>query len=126
MTSKLVEGRDFPAVLKNGKDHYQAKYSRNKPKPSRHTPYTLPKSEPQPSSSSKVEPKCLLCSFEAPTIQKLKTHLLLKHPKSNFCLFCVGKKGWSDDFASPSQYDEHYKYDKTNINLTFNPKELLI
>ena len=53
--------------------------------------------------------RCLLCDFSAPTAQKLKSHLLLKHPKSNFCLFCVGKKGWSDDFASPSQYDEHYK-----------------
>ena len=53
--------------------------------------------------------RCLLCAYSAPTAQKLKSHLLLKHPKSNFCLFCVGKKGWSDDFASPSQYDEHYK-----------------
>ena len=24
------------------------------------------------------------------------------------CLFCVEKKGWSDDFASGSSYNEHY------------------
>ena len=94
----------FTTFKMNGEDHYQSKYSRIK------TKVNNIKLEPEASSSSsKVEPRCLLCSFEAPTIQKLKTHLLLKHPKSNFCLFCVGKKGWSDDFASPSQYDEHYK-----------------
>ena len=104
--SRLAKPETF---VMNGQDHYQSKYSRNKPKSSNVKAMSNVKLEQEGTSSSKVEPKCLLCSFEAPTIQKLKTHLLLKHPKSNFCLFCVGKKGWSDDFASSSQYDEHYK-----------------
>ena len=51
---------------------------------------------------------CTVCDFEADTVKKLKTHLLLKHPKMNLCLFCIDKKGWSDNFASPAQYQEHY------------------
>jgi len=26
----------------------------------------------------------------------------------NLCLFCVEKKGWSDNFASQSSYNKHY------------------
>lgn len=52
---------------------------------------------------------CPICSQDAGNIKKLKTHILLKHPKQNLCLFCIEKKGWSDTFASQSSYNQHYK-----------------
>lgn len=51
---------------------------------------------------------CPICGFEAVNIQKLKTHLLLKHKELHLCLFCVEKKGWSDTFASQASYNQHY------------------
>jgi hypothetical protein len=51
-------------------------------------------------STSAPATSCPICTFEAISMKKLKTHLLLKHPKLNLCLFCVEKKGWSDTFAS--------------------------
>ncbi len=61
------------------------------------------------SSSGAPSPSpCSICSFSAPSLRKLKTHLLLKHRDQHLCLFCVGRKGWSDAFASQAQYNEHY------------------
>ena len=59
-------------------------------------------------TSSSTNPKCPVCSDEAVNIRKLKTHILLKHPKINLCLFCIEKKGWSDTFATTSSYNNHY------------------
>ena len=48
---------------------------------------------------------CPVCgSSDHQSVRHLKTHLLLKHPNVDLCLFCVEKKGWSDTFASQSQY----------------------
>lgn len=52
---------------------------------------------------------CPICSHEAINVKKLKTHILLKHPKMNLCLFCIEKKGWSDNFVSQASYNQHYK-----------------
>merc|ERR1712173_132038 len=32
---------------------------------------------------------CPVCSIESVNIRRLKTHLLLKHPDVNLCLFCI-------------------------------------
>ncbi len=61
------------------------------------------------SSSEARGSNCPICGFEAVNVKKLKTHLLLKHPELNLCLFCVDKKGWSDTFASQKSYNQHYK-----------------
>ena len=58
---------------------------------------------------------CPICSVEQKGIRPLKTHLLLKHPKVNLCLFCVEKKGWSDTFATQSSYNQHYKENHEGI-----------
>jgi hypothetical protein len=34
--------------------------------------------------------------------------LVLVHPKSHVCLFCLEKKGWSDEFPTQVTYNEHY------------------
>ena len=59
--------------------------------------------------SSAPSATCPACSHDAVNMKKLKTHILLKHPKLNICLFCIEKKGWSDTFASQSSYNQHYK-----------------
>ncbi len=46
------------------------------------------------------------CGHRSSSLRSLKTHLLLKHPSLNVCLFCVEKKGWSDEFASQAQYNK--------------------
>ena len=51
---------------------------------------------------------CPICSVEQKGIRPLKTHLLLKHPKVNLCLFCIEKKGWSDTFVNQASYNLHY------------------
>ena len=60
-------------------------------------------------STSTTPTDCSVCGFSAPDLRKLKSHLLLKHPKLNLCLFCVEKKGWSDTFASQASYKSHYE-----------------
>ena len=35
---------------------------------------------------------CFVCDDKLSDVKKLKTHLLLKHPKMNLCLFCVENK----------------------------------
>jgi len=52
---------------------------------------------------------CFLCSEKSSDIKKLKFHLILKHPKSHICLFCIEKKGWSSEFPSQVSYNEHYQ-----------------
>ena len=64
---------------------------------------------------AKPRTTCPVCSFDAGNIKKLKTHILLKHPKVNLCLFCVEKKGWSDTFATQSSYNQHYKENHEGI-----------
>ena len=49
-------------------------------------------------SNNSVALNCFLCGENASDIKKLKCHLLLKHSKSNICLFCIEKKGWSSEF----------------------------
>merc|ERR1712020_528344 len=58
---------------------------------------------------------CPICAHDAVNMKKLKTHILLKHPKQNLCLFCIEKKGWSDTFASQSSYNQHYKTNHEGI-----------
>jgi len=60
-------------------------------------------------SSSDLELSCFLCAEKVTDIKKLKFHLLLKHPKSHVCLFCIEKKGWSSEFPSQVSYNEHYQ-----------------
>ena len=60
-------------------------------------------------SPTKPKTICPVCSHDEVNIKKLKTHILLKHPKVNLCLFCIEKKGWSDTFATQSSYNQHYK-----------------
>ena len=71
--------------------------------------------EVKASYSNSIGPKCPICDHEAVNIRKLKTHILLKHPKINICLFCIEKKGWSDTFASQSSYNQHYSESHDNI-----------
>ncbi len=59
-----------------------------------------------PPRAAAAAPICIVCGHHAPDVRKLKTHLLLKHPNIHLCLFCVEKKGWSDDFASQAQYNQ--------------------
>ena len=54
-------------------------------------------------------PTCFLCSDTLVDLKKLKFHIMLKHSAKNVCLFCVDKKGWSDEFKSQLSYREHYK-----------------
>ena len=70
---------------------------------------------PEQVLASPATPKttCPVCSYDEVNIKKLKTHILLKHPKVNLCLFCIEKKGWSDTFATQSSYNEHYKVKST-------------
>ena len=75
---------------------------------------------------------CAICNFEAVNIKKLKTHILLKHPKVNLCLVCVEKIGWSDTFASESSYHRHYTENhrriikkKENIKCQYCPAKFL-
>ena len=66
-------------------------------------------------SSATLNATCPVCSHDAINMKKLKTHILLKHPKQNLCLFCIEKKGWSDTFASQSSYNQHYKTNHEGI-----------
>ena len=66
-------------------------------------------------TSSAPTATCPVCSHDAINMKKLKTHILLKHPKQNLCLFCIEKKGWSDTFASQSSYNQHYKTNHEGI-----------
>ena len=42
-------------------------------------------------------------------MKKLKFHIVLKHSELHLCLFCVEKKGWSDEFTSQETYNTHYE-----------------
>jgi len=58
---------------------------------------------------------CFLCSEKLEDMKKLKFHLLLKHPKSHVCLFCIEKKGWSNEFPSQVSYNEHYQDNHSGV-----------
>ncbi|CAB4066793.1 unnamed protein product [Lepeophtheirus salmonis] len=45
----------------------------------------------------------------------LKRHILLKHPSTHLCMFCLDDKGWSDVFPSQGAYNEHYRNIHTGI-----------
>ena len=47
-----------------------------------------------------ADTSCFLCGDPFQDIKKLKFHLVLVHPKSHVCLFCLEKKGWSDEFPT--------------------------
>ena len=52
---------------------------------------------------------CFLCDEQFTDIKKLKFHLVLAHPKSHVCLFCIERKGWSNEFPSQVAYNTHYQ-----------------
>ena len=52
---------------------------------------------------------CFLCGEKLTDIKRLKFHLVLKHPKSHTCLFCIERKGWSSEFPSQVAYNLHYQ-----------------
>ena len=60
------------------------------------------------SEASSASLSCFLCSETLLNLKKLKVHLLLSHPRSHVCMFCVEKKSWSSEFPSQISYNEHY------------------
>ncbi|XP_040570581.1 uncharacterized protein [Lepeophtheirus salmonis] len=60
---------------------------------------------------------CPVCDTSDPGWGKkdLKRHILLKHPSTHLCMFCLDDKGWSDVFPSQGAYNEHYRNIHTGI-----------
>ena len=54
---------------------------------------------------------CFVCGWalEPPEVKQLKRHLLRVHGCQHFCLFCVEKKSWSDEFVSQAAYHAHFQ-----------------
>jgi len=62
--------------------------------------------------SNKMEIKtffCPVCSNKSKDIKALKFHIVLEHSDLHMCLWCVEKKGWSDEFTSQEAYNAHYE-----------------
>ena len=83
--------------------------------------------------------RCFLCGDPFQDIKKLKFHLVcfllhilllpginiidiqvLVHPKSHVCLFCLEKKGWSDEFSTQVSQTNFTKSLEMNHQVVYN------